>query len=740
MIPLKYVPDLGKQMLAESKFFSGYSRWHDTRGAYETWNEAVERVMRLHRVKYAGKLGAELLALMDAAQRAYEEKLVLGAQRALQFGGAQLLKHEAKIYNCSFSYADRPRFFQEAMYLLLCGCGVGFSAQHRHVDQLPRIRARARDNVRIFQIPDSIEGWADAFGVLLSSFFESGGTFPQYAGGHVHFDYSLIRPAGALISGGFKAPGPEGLRRSLTRCEAVLERELAMGGTRLRPIVVYDFVMHMADAVLSGGVRRSATICLFDKTDQEMLTAKTGNWYLENPQRARSNNSVLIERNQLTRAEWHDIMKSVRDFGEPGFIFTDDLAFGFNPCVEIGMLPVTEDGRSGFQFCNLTEINGARCTGREQFLRACEAAATLGTLQAGYTHFNYLDGASREITEREALIGVSITGWMNNPDVLFDTALLEAGARRVREVNARVAALIGIKPAARTTCVKPSGNASVLLGTASGIHGEHAPRYFRNVQMNDSDEVARLLLAENPKMCGRSVWSETDMVVSFPVISKPGSLYKRDLLGAKQLEYVKRARESWIEHGTNIERCRDPRLRHNVSNTITVDDWDTLEQYIFENRNWFAGISLLAAQGDRAYAQAPFTEVHTAEEIVAEYGQAAMFASGLIVDGLHAFENNLWLACDTALGRGLTLTEQAEDLLKRDWVRRFHKFAGNYFRDDPLRTSHCLKDCHNLHKWESIQTAMKPVEFTRVLSQPRYVTVDTLASEACAGGSCEIVF
>jgi ribonucleoside-diphosphate reductase alpha chain len=734
---------LGKQMLSQSKFFMGYSRWVEGKGAYETWDESVERVMAMHRGKYADRMSPELKAFMDKAQAAYSSQLVLGAQRALQFGGEQLLRHEAKMYNCSVSHADRAAFFQEAMYLLLCGCGVGFSVQERHVSKLPRIQARSADSAKVFQVPDSIEGWADAFGVLLSSYFVDGGTFPAFKGSPVLFDFSKIRPKGALISGGFKAPGAEGLRNALLKCEALLERTLAEGRDDMRAIVVYDFVMHMSDAVLSGGVRRSATICLFDKFDEEMLKAKTGDWFVHNPQRGRSNNSVVLKKDELTREEWAAIMRSVRDFGEPGFIFVDDFDFAYNPCVEIGMRPIcVETGESGFQFCNLTEGNGAKCTTKEIFFAMCEASAILGTLQAGYTNFKYLSDATRRITEREALIGVSITGWMNNPHILFDEEILKQGAEIVKRVNREVAKLIGIRAAARTTCAKPSGNASVLLQTESGIHGAHSALYFRNVQMNVEDEVAKLIQAVNPKMVEKSVWSSngTDIVVSFPVFTKEGSICKADLMGVKQLEYVKKAQQFWVENGTNVELCVHPKLRHNISNTISVDDWDEVEQYIFDNREWFAGISLLSAMGDKAYAQAPFTEVLTAEEILRTYGDASMFASGLIVDGLHAFNDDLWMACNTATGMGLKLTDEAGDLLKRDWVRRFAKFAESFFNGDELKTTFCLKDCYNLHKWVSIQKTMKEIDFSEALAKRDYVDADTLASQGCAGGACEISF
>lgn len=738
------VHDAAKAMMSDSKFYMGYSRWDDSLGRYENWNESVARVMNMHRQKYADRMTPELAELIDFAEDAYRQKAVLGSQRALQFGGEQIFKHEARLYNCSFSYANRPIFFQHAMYLLLCGCGVGFSVQKHHIDLLPGVKAPNKLSAQVFEVEDSIEGWSDAFGALLSSYFVDGGTFPELAGKTIYFDFTKVRPKGSFISGGFKAPGPDGLQRSLEKCRQLLNSILAQAegeSVKLRPIHAYDFVMHMADAVLSGGIRRAATICIFSKDDNEMLTAKTGNWGVANPQRGRSNNSALIVRDDLSREEWATIMKSVKQFGEPGFIFADDTEFGFNPCVEIGLRGYTEDGRSGFHFCNLTEINGGAADTREKFLAACKASAILGTLQAGYTNFRYLDEASKEITDREALLGCSITGWMSNPDVLFNKENMRDGARLIREVNALVAPMIGINVAARCTAVKPSGNASVLLACASGIHGEHAPRYFRNVQMNKQDAVTELLMSTNAKMCEDSVWSpnKTDVVVSFPLVANVGSIFKRDLYGVKQLEYVKRAQQTWIEEGTNVELCVDPRLRHNVSNTISVDDWDEVEQYIFDNRKFFAGISLLSASGDRDYPQAPFTQVFTAEELVEQYSVAAMFASGVIVDGCHAFNDNLWLACDTAMGKGEELSEEdSKDLTKRDWVRRFKKFAKNYFDNDLVKAGYCLKDVYNLHKWEGITRSLKYVDFSMDLSQQTYTDVDTMAAAACNGGACEI--
>ena len=735
--------DPGRKMMADAKFADSYAKELDGSGRRETMTEAVERVMAMHRDKYADKMTPELDALMAEAQEAYSDTLILGAQRALQFGGPSLRKHEAKMYGCSSSHVDRPAFFQETMYLLLCGCGVGFSVQKRHIDKLPSIHKRSAKRVKVFTIPDSIEGWADAYGVLLSTYFENGGTFPEYKGCQVHFDFSQIRPRGALISGGFKAPGPEPLRKSLRICEELIESSIAAGDTKLRPIVAYDLVMHLADAVLSGGVRRSATLCMFDKDDTEMLNAKTGNWWTTNPQRARSNNSAVIKRDELTWEEWLKIVASVKQFGEPGFIFVDNLDFMYNPCVEVGMLPIAENGESGFQFCNLTEINGGRCSTKEIFFKACRTSAILGTLQAGYTDFKYVGDATKRITEREALLGTSITGWMNNPHILFDEGILKEGASIIKAVNAEVAAIIGINVAARTTNAKPAGHTSILLGTASGIHGEHAPRYMRNVTLTDDSEVAQLIIKHNPKMVEASIGSanKTDVMVSFPIVSHPHSIYRQDLLGVKQLEYVKKAQQFWVESGTRVDKCTDHALRHNVSNTIPVDNWDEVTKYIFDNRQWFAGISLFSYSGEKAYAQAPFTEVLTSQQVISTYGDAALFASGLIVEGLHAFNDNLWLACSTAMGTGLTLNEDdSVDLLKRDWVRRFNKFAKNFFKGDVELTSYCLKDCYNLHKWTGIMQNLKPIDFTSSLGAKEYVSVDTLGAQACAGGACEVSF
>ena len=730
-----------RKFLSETKFYESYSRFKEDAGNYESWDEAVDRVIGMHENNYKTK-NNELQPYFEEARQAYKEQRVLGAQRALQFGGDQLMKHQMRMYNCTSSYADRPAFFGELFYILLCGAGAGFSVQKHHVERLPQLQARTKQ-AKGYIVEDSIEGWASALDVLMSSYFVGGGKHPDYEGRRVFFDLTNIRPKGAKISGGFKAPGPEGLRRSLDKIEHLLQGIVmdSKEPVSIRPINVYDISMHAADAVLSGGVRRSATICLFSPDDEEMMNAKTGNWFMENPQRARSNNSAVIVRDETTAEQFGKIMESVKQFGEPGFVFVESTEHTTNPCVEIGMFPQI-DGQSGWQGCNLTEINGGMCNTEEDFYKACRAASILGTLQAGYTDFKFLAETSKAIFDREALLGVSITGWMNNPGILFNDKVLEKGAKIVREVNKEVAALVGINPAARTTCVKPSGNASVLLQTASGIHAEHSPMYIRNVQMNKESEITQAIMKANPWMVEESVWSAggTDVVVSFPIVPNEDSLYKDDLIGVKHLELVARAQKHWVNAGTNEDLCADKGVRHNVSNTIIVDDWDEVETYVFENRHSFAGISFLPMTGDKDYNQAPNTAVIDAKEMVKKYDTAAVFASGMVVDGLKAFDN-LWNACSTAQGFGEDLSlDDSTNAIKRDWVRHFNNFAENYLDGDIKKAEYCLKDAYLLHKWKKIQANLKQVDWSADLQEKKFTEIDTIGAAACAGGACEIDF
>ncbi len=741
------------EALKDYVFTSKYSRYIPEKMRRETFPEAVERVIDMHRRHFASK-GIDVEDLLQVCEQAMKQKMVLGSQRAMQFGGEPILRKHARIYNCTTSYCDRPRFFQEALWLLLCGCGVGFSVQTHHITKLPGIAKPGAANAT-YVIPDTIEGWADALGVLLSSYFSTRQPFPEYAGTTVQFDYTQIRPKGRPISSGMgRAPGPEPLRRSLEKIRELLDKRLAEGHTRLRAIDAYDILMHASDAVLSGGVRRSATICLFSPEDDEMATAKTGNWFTENPQRARSNNSAMLLRDKTPREQFAKLMKSVKEFGEPGFVWTDHLDMTFNPCAEIGLYPQI-DGVSGFAFCNLCEINMGCVDNKEKFEAACRAAAVLGTLQADYTDFGYLGEVSTRIAKREALLGISMTGMMENPDVAFDADLQREMAALILEVNAQVAKRIGINPAARTTCVKPAGTTSSILGTSSGIHPHHAKRYFRRAQANEDELLVDFFRAQNPRAVEKSVWNPngTDVVLTFCIQASPNALTKRDVDAVELLRKVKLTKENWIDAGKRPELCAQPWLSHNVSNTISVKDseWASVEEFIFENRNAFAGVSLLPEGGDLDYPQAPFCEVLSDDEIVAIYGVGALFASGLIVDGLQAFDDNLWAACDCVLGRGENLEAPTAKIYpkrvyeaiesvreaKLDWLRRARKFAKNYFGGDTLKMTRCLKRIDACKLWEDLNRTNTPVDYTLLVERQDNTTVTQTV--ACAGGTCELI-
>jgi ribonucleoside-triphosphate reductase len=728
-----------RDIMSKTKFYEGYSRWSEEKERYETWDEAVTRVMDMHRLVYKDKMTDDLSQLINEAESLYKLKYTLGAQRALQFGGDQILKHMMRMYNCTSSYADRERFFSEIFYILLCGAGAGFSVQKHHINKLPNIQERKK-MTKLHTVEDSIEGWADALGVLMSSYFVGGGQFPEFEGRKVYFDLNEIRQKGAEISGGFKAPGPEPLRRALDKIEHILQGLVLSGTDKLKPIHVYDIVMHTADAVLAGGVRRSATICLFSPDDLEMLNAKTGNWFQDNPQRGRSNNSAVIVRDEITREEFKNIMTSIKEFGEPGFFFVDDKDIATNPCVEIGMFPQYKK-ESGWQGCNLVEINGGKCTTKDEFFKACRGAAIIGTLQAGYTDFKYLTDATKSIFEREALLGVSVTGWMNSPDVLMDPEVQKEGALIVNAMNKRVAKLLDINQAARTTCVKPSGNASVLLQTASGIHAEHSERYLRHIQLNKESEVSKLILETNPYMVEESMWSNngSDYCVAFPIIPPEGSIVRSAVYGKHLLEKVKLVQQNWVEYGTNEHLAVNKKVRHNVSNTVTVmpHQWAEVEDYVFENRQYFAGISFLAGTGDKDFTQAPNTEILTEDQIVEKYGKAALFASGLIVDTFSAGFRDLWEA--TTAAQIPSTTGEISDL-RKEWIRRFKKFADIYFEGDLKITEYCLKDVTLLHKWTKIQQNLQPIDFITQLDKKRFTDIDTMGAMACSSGACEIEF
>ena len=726
------------QELQNYTFVSKYARWLEDKNRRETWKEAVERVKQMMHTKYAE---FDVKNDIDWAYDIMYKKKVLGSQRGLQFGGEPILKRHAKIYNCTSSYCDRLRFFQECFWLLLCGSGTGFSVQKHHVAKLPNLEHEPEEGMAAkYVIEDSIEGWSDALGVLLSSYFSKPvEEFKLYKNCHVVFDYSNIRPKGSsLASGVGKAPGYEPLANGLEKIRALLDRCIANGQKKLRPIDAYDIVMHSSDAVLSGGVRRSASLALFSHDDEEMAKAKTGNWYVENPQRARSNNSALLVREETTLKEFQTLMESVKEFGEPGFIWSDSTEMTFNPCVEVGMWPVDETtGKSGWQGCNLTTINCSSIEDEDDFYERCKAASIIGTLQAGFTQLDYLGEISCRIFEREALLGVSLTGTMEKHDLILSEKILRNGAKIAVETNKEIAKKININQAARVTCLKPEGTSSSMLGTSSGIHPHHAKRYIRHVQANILEAPYQHFKKLNPQACEKSSWSanNTDEVIKFPIEVPDGAKLKNQLPAVDMLSIVKDTQRNWVHSGKNKSLCTQEYLSHNVSNTVTVkpEEWDDVTEYIYNNRKYFAGISLIPQSGDKDYPQAPFTTVYTSREIVKEYGDAALWCSGLIELGLNAFNNNLWAACDYVI---LNQANKNDDESKLKFVTKMKNFAGKYFNGDTKRLTYCMKDVYNWKIYCDLFNSFKKVDYTQ-LSETEDNTVG-IEEISCAGGACLI--
>jgi ribonucleoside-triphosphate reductase len=726
------------QELQNYTFVSKYARWIESENRRETWKEAVDRVRNMMHTMYADKNISE--DINWAYDMMYKKK-VLGSQRALQFGGEPILKRHAKIYNCTSSYCDRLRFFQECFWLLLCGSGTGFSVQKHHVSKLPPLEHDVEAGIATKHlIEDSIEGWADALGVLLSSYFSKPiEEFKQYKNTHVVFDYSNIRAKGSNLSSGVgKAPGYEPLANGLEKIRALLDRCIANGQKKLRPIDAYDIIMHSSDAVLSGGVRRSASLALFSADDEEMAKAKTGNWYMENPQRARSNNSALLLKDETSFEEFQALMESVKEFGEPGFIWSDSTEMTFNPCVEVGMWPIDEEtGKSGWQGCNLSTINCSSVVDEADFYERCKAAAIIGTLQAGFTKLDYLGEISRKIFEREALLGVSLTGIMEKHDIVLTETVLKQGAKIAVETNKIMAEKISINQAARVTCLKPEGTSSSMLGTSSGIHPHHARRYIRHVQANILEAPYQYFKKNNPQACVKSSWSanNTDEVIKFPIEVPDGAKLKNQLPAIEMLSIVKDTQKNWVYSGKNRSLCTQQYLSHNVSNTVTVkpDEWDAVTKYIYDNRKYFAGISLIPQSGDKDYPQAPFTTVYTSREIVKEYGDAALWCSGLIELGLNAFNDNLWAACDYV---SMNQAKETDDQDKLKFVTKMKNFAGKYFDGDVRRLTYCMKDVYNWKIYCDLFDSFKKVDYTQLLeTEDNTVGIEEIS---CAGGACLI--
>lgn len=757
--------DKERKFLSDLKLYSDYLGYREDLERYETWDEAVEDVLNTHRKKF-NKSVTELEPYLKFAGELYKQKKFLGSQRMLQFRNGDLFKHEFRGYNCLVTYADRPSFLGNAFYLLLCGCGVGINMMLPFVSRLPYVKSRTKGTIT-HVVEDSIEGWAEAAHILINSYLATGSSekFAKYNSYVIKFDYSLIRPKGSKVGRRFKAPGHEGLQKSFEAIETLMNRYVEDEPKPFKSILAYDVFMFLSDAVLSGGVRRSACSIIISPEDEELINAKVGNWREHNRQRERSNNSVGLLRHTFSEEEFKDFLRKIDGQSDIGFVFMNNIYEIFNPCFEIGFTPLffdysnetikqrimesditlldTGEVRTGIQCCNLTEGNGSACKTKEDFFNMVKAEAIMGTLQAGYTNFAHIEDCLEEtiaISEHEALLGVSISGWCNQP-WLFDEKILEEGAALAKKINEEVAAIIGIRPSARITTVKPSGNSSVILGCASGIHPEHSRRYFRVMQLNKETETAKWLEEHLPLLIEDGVYSSTnsDYAVFVPIENKGNTLFKNELQGIKHLEKIRLVKKHWVNAGTVPERGIVPSSTHNVSNTVIIDDQDAITSYIYENQDDFTAVSFISLYGDKDYNQTPFTSVLSFEEITSRYGKASLFASGLIVDGLHYFNQNLWEACEHVLYNKSPIGTREQVLLKSSWIKRAKKFAKNYFKGDITEMLYCLKDVHLCHKWETIKRDMKEVDFTEILNEPAYTDLDTMGAVSCAGGSCEIV-
>ncbi len=680
--------------------------------------------------------------------------------------------------NCASSYANRVDFFHELMYVLLCGAGVGYSVQKHHVGELPVVQGPLKEKVP-FVIGDSIEGWGDSVKALMYAFFYNQ-PLPQ-------FDGTQVRPKGAMISGGFKAPGPDPLLEALKLVKVILNNAI---GRKLRPLEVHEIACIFADAVISGGVRRSALLSLFSIDDEEMMSCKTGDWWTKKEYLARANNSAAVFEDTPYES-YKRVFENAKAFGEPGIVFLKHRDQILNPCAEISMFPVwvNEDGSReyGFAVCNLTEINGAKIKSLNDFKRAAFAASAMGTIQASYTDFPYLGRVTEKIIRRDALIGVGITGMSENPYILFDPENQRAAAKVVVQTNKEVADIIGINYAARTTTIKPSGTSSSLLGTSPGIHPFDSMKYVRHVQANKDEQAWQVLKEFNPKVVEASLSNNRDVVISFPVEKESGVLTKNNLSALEFMELVKLTQNNWIAEGTNWDHSSykiSPQMTHNVSNTISVKDheWENVQEYLWKNKAHFCGVSFLSDSGSLDYVQAPFSEVIDEKALAEKYGAAAILAGGLNVDGIHAF-GDLWraISCAQGIGEslvfekgmvldvieknmtdftriderlGITFNFQVEGAkitdvseiantiinklqVKRDWMRRFKAFAHKYLGGDLVKTGYCLKQVSLLHKWYQVKDQV-PVNWNDVQWEDAFKDAGSDVAANCAGNACVI--
>lgn len=570
--------DHSNKLLSDIVTFRSYSKYLSHLSRREVLEETINRSMMMHLEKFPS-LSKDIIRAFGYVH----ELKVLPSMRCLQFSGDAIKKNSCRVYNCSFIAIDDQKVFSEILFLLLSGTGVGFSVQRHHTNLLPTVGRPTEEG--IFKIHDSIAGWAQALDILTDAYF-----FNKI---RPIFDYTQIRPKGSrLVTSGAKAPGPEPLKHMLDTVESKL---ITARGKRLESIDIHDMICIIADCVLAGGVRRSACISLFDRDDQKMMKAKTGEWWVHHPYRARCNNSVVLPRDEVCKDEFYSIFKIVQESnsGEPGFFWTDDLSYGTNPCGEISLRTA--------QMCNLTSVNQTGITTRDEFFKRIHAATVIGTLQATYTDFPFLRPIWKETTEQDCLLGVSFTGIADCADYVT-AKWLKDGAVYAKEVNERFARKIGIRPAARVTTTKPEGTSSVVCGSSSGIHARHAQHYLRRIRINKDDALAKYLGHKIPDLVEDDISSKTTCVVTIPQKSPDGAIIRSDESCMDLFKRTMKYNRNWIRYGH-----REGPNHNNVSCTLYVkeNEWETIRDAIWKNKDIHSGVSLLPFDGGN-YQQPPF--------------------------------------------------------------------------------------------------------------------------------------
>jgi ribonucleoside-triphosphate reductase len=576
------------RILSDITVFMKYAKYIPETKRRETWDQLVFRNESMHIKKFPD--------LEKEIRLAYEDvysKNILPSMRSLQFGGKPIEISPNRVYNCAYLPIESVAAFSETMFLLLGGTGVGYSVQQHHVAKLPSVTVPFEKRTRRFLVMDSIEGWADAIKILMKSYLGN------KRSSRIEFDYSDIRPKGSrLITSGGKAPGPQPLKEAIVKITGILDG--LKDGDYLSTVQAHDIICHIADSVLAGGIRRAALISLFSSDDIAMIACKSGDWWEQNPQRGRANNSAVLMRDKLTKGYFMDLWKRIElsGSGEPGFYLSNDKDWGTNPCCEIALRP--------YQFCNLCEVNGSDLESQEEFDRRVTNAALIGTIQASYTSFHYLRDIWRETTEKDALIGVSITGIGSGKVLKLD---MDKAALLVKKENKRVAKLIGINPSARSTTVKPAGTTSLTLGTSSGIHAWHNDYYVRRIRVGKNESMYKFLADNHPELIEDEYFRPHDTaVISIPQKAPEGSVLRTEH-PIELLERVKFVSEMWVKPGHG-----NGKNTHNISATISIkdDEWGMIGDWMWENKEFYNGLSVLPYNGG-TYVQAPFEDI-TREE------------------------------------------------------------------------------------------------------------------------------